>query len=101
MARIARRRNVGDGARRLDTDDARQAVRTGYMWRVLALSLVFASLVVLGVWIWNSAANRTPPPGERGQEHVLAQPTPGPAPARAPPDQVVRPTPRDTRGSPQ
>jgi hypothetical protein len=81
------------GEKHLTTDRARQAARTGYMWRVLALSLTFASLVVLGVWIWNSAANPRQSPGERGQEHVLAQPNLGPSPARTPGDKVVAPTP--------
>ncbi|HLZ83046.1 MAG TPA: hypothetical protein VKQ54_05720 [Caulobacteraceae bacterium] len=89
-------RSTGDGAKHLGTDDARQASRTGYMWRVLALSLVFASLVVLGAWIWNSAANPRQPPGERGQEHVVAQPDLVPPPATAPANAVVRPTSRDT-----
>lgn len=96
VARTAPGRNAGDGAKQLGTDDARQASRTGYMWRVLALSLAFASLVVLGAWIWNSAANPRLPPGERGQEHVLAQPNLGPPPATAPASQVARPTARDT-----
>jgi hypothetical protein len=95
MDRTARGRNIGDGARQIGTEDARQATRTGYMWRVLALSLVFASLVVLGAWIWNSAANPRQPPGERGQEHVVAQPNLRPPPATGPPDQKVRPTARD------
>ena len=90
-------RSTGDCAKHLGTDDARQAARTGYMWRVLALSLAFASLVVLGVWIWTSAANPRRPPGERGQEHVGAQPSLGPPPATAPPNQMARPTARNTR----
>ena len=96
---MAGARNAGDGAKQLGTDDARQAARTGYMWRVLALSLVFASLVVLGAWIWNSAANLRQPPGQRGQEHVAAQPNPVAPPAMATANQVARPAAsRDTGG---
>jgi hypothetical protein len=94
MARMARARNVGDGERHLGTDEARQGARTGYMWRVLALSLLFGALVVLGAWIWNAASNPPRPPGQRGQVHVVAQPNAGPRPAAAPPDQVVRPSPQ-------
>src|SRR5579859_6329809 len=93
MDRMARGRNIRDGARQLGTDEARQAARTGYMWRVLALSVLFGALVVLGAWMWNAAANRPVPPGQRGQVHVVAQPNAPPPPASAPRDQVVRPSP--------
>ena len=63
------------------------------MWRVLALSVIFGSLVVLAAWLWVAGTNPARPPGERGQVHVVAPPAAAPPPAKAPADQVVSPSP--------
>lgn len=95
MARVQNIRGGGpsDGPH-LGTDEARQASRTGFMWRVLALSLVFGVLVVIGAWLWAEARHPPRPPGEGAQVRVVAPPRAAPPPAKAAPDQVVRPSPQ-------
>jgi hypothetical protein len=83
-----------DGEIHVGTEEARQATRTGYMWRVLGLSLLFGSLVVLAAWLWVAGSRPHQPPGQGAQVRVVAAPRMGPPPAKASPDQVVRPSPQ-------
>ena len=92
MARVQNVRDGGQGGQKhLGTNDARQGARTGYMWRVLGLSVLLGAVVVLAAWLWVAGGNPHLPPGERGQVAVVAAPPQGPPPATAPASQVVGP----------
>jgi hypothetical protein len=43
-----------DGAAVLTPDDARQATKTGYMRRILTVSMGLAVVVLIGAWAWTA-----------------------------------------------
>jgi hypothetical protein len=89
-ARTRLERSDPDHGPELRPDEARQAVKTGFMRRVLTISTVLAVIALIGVWLWSDR----PKP-------IVAPAASSAAQAPALPQDQERATTPPTRAAPQ